>query len=97
MEVERYNFPSIPGFAYPWEYEHRFKNLTIKNGCRIVIIRDSFGTQIMPFMVESFDESVFIFDAWQYKLNEHIIDAVKPDIVLFLMVETHLEKILNQK
>lgn len=94
-EVSKYKFPVVPGFAYSWDYERRFKNDGIKDGLRIVIIRDSFGEQIMPFMSESFSESVFIFDAWQYKLNEHIIDSVMPDVVLFLMVETHLESIVN--
>lgn len=95
-EVEKYNFPVVSGFFYHWEFERRFKNENITKGKRIVIIRDSFGDQVMPFMSESFSETVFIFDAWQYKLNEHIIDAVQPDIVLFMMVETHLEAIVTQ-
>ena len=94
-ETEKYNFPVVPGFQYSWDYERRFLNESIKKGLKIVIIRDSFGEQIMPFMSESFSESVFIFDAWQYKLNEHIIETVQPDVVLFLMVETHLESIIN--
>lgn len=94
-ETNKYDFPITPGFHYGWDYEHRYLNESIKKGLKIVIIRDSFGEHIIPFLSESFCESVYIFDAWQYKLNEHIIDTVKPDIVLFLMVETHLESIVK--
>jgi hypothetical protein len=51
---------------------------------------------MMPFVREFFEESVFIFDAWQYKLNEAIIDKVNPDIVVFLTLDSNLEAVLGK-
>ena len=95
-EFKKYGFPPTKGFPYPWTYEKRYVNKEDTSGLRILVIRDSFGHQIIPFLKESFSESVFIFDAWQYKLNEQIIEVVKPDIVVFLTVETHLEKFIAE-
>ena len=94
---EKYGFPPPKGFAYPWNYERRYINENDTSGLVILVIRDSFGNQIVPFMKEPFRESVFIFDAWRYKLNEAIIEVVKPDIVVFLTVETHLESLISDK
>lgn len=97
IKTKNYGFPCIKGFAYPWDYEKRFKNDSINNGLKILFIRDSFGKQILPFIRESFEESLLIFDAWRYKLNEPIITKFKPDIIVFLGLETHLEAIISDK
>lgn len=91
-----YDFPSTPGFAYPneFEYSYRKKDTT---GLKILIIRDSFGDHFIPFIKESFSESVFIFDAWQYNLNKDIILKIKPDIVLFCSLETHVGHVINDR
>lgn len=91
----KYDFPPVPGFAYPWEHEYRYVNQQDSNGLRVLFIRDSFGSQLMPFVKEAFQESVFIFDAWQYKLNEDIIEKIKPDAVVFLGLETHMENFIK--
>ncbi len=95
QEIEKYGFQNISGFPYPWEYERRFENTSIKDGLRVLFIRDSFGEQMMPFVREYFKETVFIFDAWQYKLNKTIIEKVQPDIVVFEGLESNLEHILD--
>ena len=91
----KYGFPPIKGFAYPWDYERRYVNTQNESGLKVLFIRDSFGNQVIPFIKEPFKESVFIFDAWQYKLNESIIEKVKPDIVVFLGLETHIDAIIR--
>lgn len=96
IEVKKYGFPPIKNFAYPWEYERRFKREDEEADLRILVIRDSFGNQMMPFLKESFKESVLIFDAWQYGLNKEIIETVKPDIILYLSVEYNIEHIINE-
>ena len=63
---------------------------------RILFIRDSFGDLLIPFLKEPFSESVFIFDGWNYGLNKKIIETVKPDIVIFLGLETHLEHYIER-
>jgi len=94
-EEKKYKFKGIESFAYNWGYEKGFSNSKLTNGLRILIIRDSFGEQLMPFMRDSFEESLWIFDAWRYGLNKEIILEMKPDIILFLGLETHTEKILK--
>ena len=96
IEDKKYGFKSIKGFPYPWSYEVRYTNKKIKSGLKILFIRDSFGDQLIPFVREVFKESVFIFDAWRYQLNKPIIEIVKPDIVVYLGLETHLEGMLKK-
>jgi hypothetical protein len=88
-------FPPPKGFAYPWEYERNFAKANDSTGKTILIIRDSFGQCLIPFIKESFSKSVFIFDAWKYRLNEHIIETVKPDIVIYITVETNLNAFIE--
>ncbi|PKR81537.1 hypothetical protein CW751_03145 [Brumimicrobium salinarum] len=94
--TEKFGFTPVPGFAYPWEYERRYKNDRIENGVRILFIRDSFGAALIPFIRESFAESLFIFDAWQFKVNEEIVEQYKPDVVVFIGLETNPENTLKK-
>lgn len=96
-ELEKYGFACPPGFAYPYEFEKRYVNPKAKNKQRILIIRDSFGDALMPFIQASFQESMFVFDAWQYGMNKNIIEAYQPDIVLFLSVEAFTDRVLERK
>lgn len=93
--AEKYGFPPVPGFAYPWEHENRFLNDSLKNGLRVLFIRDSFGEVLQPFARELFSESLFIFDAWQFKLNEEIIEQYNPDVIVFIGLETNPENFLK--
>jgi alginate O-acetyltransferase complex protein AlgJ len=95
--VEMFGFQCPDHFPYCWEYEHRFKSQN-KNGIRALIIRDSFGEQLIPFLAEAFEESLFIFDAWQYGLNEHIIERFQPTIIIYITAESLLEnQLLNSR
>lgn len=94
QEAELFDFEAPADFAYPWDFQYRFKNE--KSGkYRILVIRDSFGNALIPFLKEPFSESVFIFDAWKYGLNKEIIDKVKPDIVLYITLDTHLDNLIG--
>lgn len=57
---------------------------------RIMIVHDSFGKFIHPYFRDSFSRSVFIWDKWQYKLNEPIVDAEKPDVYISMTLESLL-------
>ena len=95
IEDIKYEFPCTPGFSDPWEFERRFTIKSDSSGLKILFIRDSFGHQMMPFLREYFEESVFIFDAWQYKLNGDIIDRIKPDVVVYLTLDSNLEAVIT--
>jgi len=94
-QVEKYGFPIDKGFPYPDEFELRYINPSPKAKKRILFIRDSFTDLLIPFIKEPFAESVFIFDFWEYKLNPHIIEEMKPDIVVFSGLEVHIESVLK--
>ena len=96
IEVEKYGFKVVEGFPYPKEFEMRYSNDSLKSGLRVLFIRDSFCNLLMPFLKEIFKESVFIFDKWQYRLNEAIIEEVKPDVVIFLGLESHLNNVIEE-
>jgi len=81
--IWHYGFAAPKGFPYPWNYEKRYKMEDKGKALRILVIRDSFGASLIPFLKESFYESVFIFDAWKYQLDKEIIETVKPDILLY--------------
>jgi hypothetical protein len=82
------------GFPYPWDYEmvRETGDTTLPDA---IIIRDSFGDAMLPYLSENFNRSVFIFDAWQYKANYEIIDAENPDLVLYMVVESDLDSFLK--
>lgn len=90
-----HGFQPPAGFAYPWEYEMRFGIDADTLAPRALLIRDSFTSYAMPFLAEGFRESVFIFDAWHYALDRKIVGTVKPDVVIFLTLETHIENLIN--
>jgi alginate O-acetyltransferase complex protein AlgJ len=93
-DVKAAGYPVIPGFPYPGEYEID-KEVPGSSLPRIVIIADSYGKNIFPFLAENFSRSVKIFDAWQYKLNEDIVNAEKPDVVLVIALESNLRSLLK--
>ena len=89
----KYGYAVPPGFPYSWDYENVLET-KLKDRPRILIISDSFGEKIFPFLSENFSRSVKIFDAWEYKLNEEIVDREKPDIVLLMVLESNLRNML---
>jgi hypothetical protein len=55
-----YNFPVTEGFMYTGEFEKVFKNNNSINGLTLLVIRDSFGNFVMPFLKEPFQERSLI-------------------------------------
>jgi len=93
-DVKRVGYPVVKGFPYPHEYELN-KEIAGSDKPKIVIICDSYGGNIFPFIAENFSRSVKIFDCWQYKLNEDIVNSEKPDVVLVVALESNLKALLD--
>ena len=93
-DVKAIGYACVPGFPYPHEFEMD-KEITGSDLPRIIIITDSYGANIFPFIADHFSRSVKIFDSWQYKLNEDIVNAEKPDIVLVITLESNLKSLLK--
>jgi len=94
-EAPLYNFKVTEGFPYPWEYERHYTNPGALNAKRVLIIRDSFGENMIPFFNETFSETLYIFDAWKYAINKQIVERYKPDLIIFLTLETNVGNILE--
>lgn len=90
-----YDLEVTANFPYPEDFQKRYVQQKPTNDLKVLIIRDSFGDYTIPFLKEVFAETVFIFDNWQYGLNEEIILKLKPDIVIFLGLETHIRNIIK--
>ncbi len=62
----------------------------------ILFIRDSFGSDMINELAESCGRSLFIFDEWKYGMNTDWAERHKPDVMVNLVVETHLENVLKK-
>ena len=89
-----FGYPPVPGFVYPWDFE-KVKEIKDSDKPKLLIISDSFGKNIFPFISENFSRTVKIFDSWQYKLNEDIVNSEKPDAVIVMINEPVLRAFLN--
>lgn len=88
--AEKFNFPVTVGFPYPNDFEIHYKNPKAKNKKKVLIIRDSFGKDCIPIIAEAFSETLFIFDSWKFGMNQEIMDAYQPDMVIYITYEPHL-------
>ena len=68
-----------------------------KNKKKLLIISDSFGDFLFPLISENFTKTVKIFDNWEYKLNEKIVEIEKPNVVILLILESNLHYLINDK
>ena len=64
----------IPKDIPPWDYG-RVKEINDTKLPTMLIIDDSFGERCIPFLSESFSRSTYIFDSWQYGLNDSIVSV----------------------
>lgn len=93
MEKDK-RYPVIKDFAYPWEYEEVYHQQDTSLP-RVLVIRDSFGKALLPYLSEQCHICVGIWDAWNYGLNEAIIKDCKPDFVIYLIAESQLKNVMK--
>lgn len=79
------------------QQQFHFVNKSAKNKLKVLIIRDSFGNAVYPFLKEAFAETVVIFDGWTYRLNKSVMETYRPDIVIYLSYDPHLESYIAPK
>ena len=82
------------GFPYPQDFELHL-GIPGSQLPKLLIISDSFSNYLFPFIAERFSKTTKIFDNWEYKRNEDIIENEKPDIVILVIWEANLRKMLN--
>jgi len=92
--VDTEGYPIVKGFPYPGEYEID-KEIKGSHQPKLLVVSDSFGASLFPFLAEQFSRSVKIFDNWEYKLNEEIVEAENPDVVILLCLESGIRGMLK--
>jgi hypothetical protein len=55
---------------------------------RVVVLRDSFASAMVPLLAEHFRRSVFL---WRYDFAADIIEQERPDVVIWLMTSRRLQ------
>lgn len=58
------------------------------------MFRDSYATNMMPFLSESFRELAY-YEEWNFKFDSNLIDNEKPDIVIYELLEKNIPMLLN--
>ena len=56
-------------------------------GYKVVIIHDSFGIELMPFIGSQVAQSVWV---WDTRFRVDVVEAEKPDLVVWLFMDRHL-------
>jgi len=92
-ESEKAGYVSPPYFGFADEYELVFTNNT-EDAPKVLLIRDSFGHVITPYLPAHFSKTVIIFDSWKYMLNQPIVDNEKPDIFIQMTLEAFYASLL---
>ncbi len=92
-EAEKSGYVSPPYFGFKSEYELVYTN-NETDAPKALIIRDSFGHALTPYISAHFGKTVLIFDEWKYMLNQPIVDNEKPDIFIQMTLECFYNKLL---
>lgn len=95
--ADKFGFEIPANFPYPDLFEFHFVHKNSPNKYKLLIIRDSFGDAVFPFLKDGFAETLIIWDNWEYRLNEHIIDAYQPDVVIYVTYDKMLEEYIERK
>lgn len=87
-----YQWP-VPEFSNSWEYQLRYTRPD-SSVRRVLFIRDSFGSDVVPYLAEACGELCAVFDEWNYGLNMPLIRSMKPDWVVTMVIESNLDHLL---
>ncbi|MCB2220382.1 MAG: hypothetical protein KQI35_08310 [Bacteroidetes bacterium] len=87
LPIPKFGFKAPRYFEFEKTYELTYSahNDSLPD---LLLIRDSFGLTLSPYLKDHFDTSVYIFDAWKYKLDPEIVNTVQPDIVVYAILES---------
>ena len=81
--------PSYHGLVNNYEYRYSCVDSPLKT----LVFRDSFTGGLIPFLSQSFGETVFVSG----KINMDIIEQEKPDIVVIEVVERNIDAYIYMK
>lgn len=61
-----------------------YRNLDCKNDLKILIVTDSYGKAVNPFLIMGFSEVRFLYNRESEQLTKDYIDSYCPDIVILM-------------
>lgn len=61
-----------------------YKNLNCRNDIKILIVTDSFGKAVNPYLIMGFSEIAYVYDADVSSVAPEYIEAYDPDIVILM-------------
>jgi hypothetical protein len=93
-EGEKKGYVPPEKFPYPALFEE-VREIKGSSLPALLIISDSFGNYVFPLLSEKFSRTVKIWDNWEYRLNEAIVESERPDVVLLVIHEKNLQKLLE--
>ena len=75
---------------------HIWKTPKARNNKRILMIRDSFGMALLPYMQKDFVYGVFAHNKWNTREGlDKLINEYKPDLVVDELVERYFDRFLK--
>lgn len=69
-------------------------NVQDSNLPKAVVFRDSFATNMMPYLSENF-RSITYCEEWNFSFNKDILSKEKPDFVIYEVLEKNLNELLK--
>lgn len=78
-EKSRYTYDSVLGYALG-----HYMNLKAKNNIKVLIVTDSFGKAVTPYLMMAFSEITYIYDIDVSCINPESIESYDPDVVILM-------------
>ena len=86
--ASRYTYDIVLGNG---AYLGHYFNRESKNDIRLLVITDSFGKAVIPYLVMGFKEVYSIYDEYSATVTEKIIEEYDPDAVIMLVYPEELK------
>lgn len=85
--TSRYSYDSVMGDSLG-----NYTNLDCKNGIRILIITDSFGKAVCPYLAMGFQEIYYVYDGSSTGVTPEFIENYDPHVVIMMYYPSFLQE-----
>lgn len=85
--TSRYTYDDVMGGSLG-----NYTNLDCKNDIRILVITDSFGKAVDPYLAMGFQQICFVYDADVTGITPEFIESFDPDVVIMMYYPSFLGK-----
>ena len=85
--TSRYTYDSVLGGSIG-----HFTNLDCKNDIKVLIITDSFGKAVAPYLAMGFAQIDYVYDADVSGVTPEFIESIDPDVVIMMYYPEFLQE-----